>query len=205
MVVGLIKDIPRFLIGLFSVAISLLLLLQQNTFSLVVILASYLIIVCIFDTLTSKIPNYCSCSLVVGALIYNSWLSGLPGLGLTFLGFVVGLGLLLIPYLLGGIGGGDVKALAAMGALLGPMTIVQVFFYIALFGGLFSMLHFVFSRNFLDQMNRIGRTVLVFAGTRDVQVLKPQGSDKLRFPYASAFAFGFFSYAQWGSIFSILA
>ena len=46
-------------------------------------------------------------------------LEGAAGLWTALLGLLAGFVLLLIPYLLGGMGAGDVKALAALGALLG--------------------------------------------------------------------------------------
>ena len=39
-------------------------------------------------------------------------------------------------FLLGGMGGGDVKLLAAFGALIGPGQTLQAIFWIALLGGL---------------------------------------------------------------------
>ncbi len=56
-------------------------------------------------------------------------------LGMGFaLGFAVGLGL----YALGGLAGGDVKLLAAMGAVLGWRAEWGALFYIAVIGGLFA-------------------------------------------------------------------
>ena len=54
------------------------------------------------------------------------------GLGLGFF--------LLFPvYLMGGMGAGDVKALAALGAWLGPGLTLTLFFYMALAGGLMAI------------------------------------------------------------------
>jgi len=49
-------------------------------------------------------------------LAENGWMGGLYALG----GAVVGFAVFLIFYLLGGMGGGDVKLMAGFGALLGP-------------------------------------------------------------------------------------
>ncbi|MBW1992755.1 MAG: prepilin peptidase, partial [Deltaproteobacteria bacterium] len=51
----------------------------------------------------------------------------------------LGFALLIVPYLLGGMGAGDVKALAALGAWLGPWQTFILFFYMALAGGLISL------------------------------------------------------------------
>ncbi|MBW2186737.1 MAG: prepilin peptidase [Deltaproteobacteria bacterium] len=47
-------------------------------------------------------------------------MAGFSGFTTSVAGLVTGLLLLIIPYLMGGMGAGDVKALAALGALLGP-------------------------------------------------------------------------------------
>lgn len=200
----LIIHFPKCLIGSCAAAISLVILSTIAHDFLVFAASAYLLVIVAIDLRCSKIPNWCNGTLLVVALGYHGWVFGLPGLGTAVLGFLVGLALLLIPYLMGGMGGGDVKALAALGALLGPVTILHVFVYIALFGGLFSILHYLFSRNFLENAAGAGRALMAFAGTRDVEVLRPATTEKLRFPYASAIAFGFYSYVQWGDIFTLL-
>jgi len=59
-------------------------------------------------------------------------ISGLEGAALGFL-------FLLLPYLLGGIGAGDVKLLAVYGALLGPHLIITAFLYGAILGGVIAL------------------------------------------------------------------
>jgi len=56
-----------------------------------------------------------------------------PIIGLE--GAVLGFLFLLLPYLYGGIGAGDVKLLAVYGALLGSNLIITAFFYGAILGG----------------------------------------------------------------------
>lgn len=198
------QDIPRYLIGLSAMAVSLLLTFEQPFSPLVLIAALYLLAICAIDTLYSKIPNLCNLTLLLAGLIYNLYLSGLPGLWQSLLGFLVGLSLLLIPYLLGGFGGGDVKALAALGALLGPEKIFQVFLYVGLAGGVFAILHYLFQRSLWQKIAGAGRAFLAFAGTHDVGCIRPETSEKLRFPFAAAIAFGFFCYVTYGEIFQRL-
>ncbi|WP_429886077.1 prepilin peptidase [Geoalkalibacter halelectricus] len=198
------QNAPRYFFGLGAGAISLVLAMYSFHTPLLFIAACYLAIICVVDTLFAKVPNLCNLGLLIVGVVFNVWVAGAAGAAHAFLGLLVGFSLLLLPYLMGGMGGGDVKALAALGALLGPVTILQVFVYIALFGGLFSILHYLFASDLLNKIVGAGRALLAFAGTRDAQTLRPEVTEKLRFPYASAIAFGFFSYVQWGSIFSLL-
>ncbi len=72
------------------------------------------------DLRASRIPNWLTFSAMGFALVVHACLGGLQGaiFGLTGLG--AGLGLFLILYLSGSIGAGDVKLMAAVGALVGP-------------------------------------------------------------------------------------
>jgi DHA1 family bicyclomycin/chloramphenicol resistance-like MFS transporter len=56
-----------------------------------------------------------------------------------FIGMALGFGLLLLPYLLGGMGAGDVKALAALGAWLGFWGTLFLFCYMAIAGGILAV------------------------------------------------------------------
>lgn len=56
------------------------------------------------------------------------------------LGFGAGLGLGLILFCLGGLGGGDVKLLAALGAAVGLQSLWSLLFYVALAGGVLAVI-----------------------------------------------------------------
>src|SRR4029079_12666372 len=65
-------------------------------------------------------------------LVAHAWLSGLHGATFSLAGLGTGLGIFLILYVTGSIGAGDVKLMAAVGALVGP--------YGALISGLLAIL-----------------------------------------------------------------
>ena len=48
--------------------------------------------------------------------------------------FLAGLGLLIVPFALGALGGGNLKLLAAVGAWVGPLAVFQVFLVEAVLG-----------------------------------------------------------------------
>lgn len=91
------------------------------------------------DLRTYRIPNYLTLSTALLGLVYQAAAHGWAGLGDGLLGLILGLFLLLPPYLMGGIGAGDVKALAALGTWLGPGLTLMLFFYMALAGGLLAL------------------------------------------------------------------
>jgi len=66
-------------------------------------------------------------------LAYHTFVPHGMGPLMSLAGFAVGFGLLLLPWLLGGGGMGDVKLLAALGAWLGPMMMLVAFALSAVF------------------------------------------------------------------------
>lgn len=91
------------------------------------------------DLRTRKIPNYLTLGAALAGLLYNLAVSGLSGLMSGILGLFLGFGFLILPYILGGMGAGDVKALAALGAWLGPFGTLCLFCYMAIAGGVMSL------------------------------------------------------------------
>ncbi|MCA9179240.1 MAG: prepilin peptidase [Planctomycetales bacterium] len=75
-----------------------------------------LIVAAVIDGLQLKVPNWITFPLVLSGWAFSVWAFGLPGLGWSLVGTVVGLALLLPLYAIGGMGAGDVKLLAGVGA-----------------------------------------------------------------------------------------
>ena len=86
------------------------------------------------------------------ALFITIYTSGFEGFLFSGKGFLVGLGLLMIPYLLGGMGAGDVKLMAAIGALMGTSFVFYSFIYTALIGGLIALLLIFKKRGFMNSI-----------------------------------------------------
>ena len=89
----------------------------------------YTALAAIIDFRFRRIPNYLTVPAAVLGLLFHA-LCELP-LGITIVdslaGFAIGFCLLLLPWLLGGGGMGDVKLLAALGAWLGPKMLLIAF------------------------------------------------------------------------------
>lgn len=91
------------------------------------------------DVKTRRIPNYLTLGTALAGLGFQAGLHGWSGLGSGLLGMALGFAFLIAFYVMGGMGAGDVKALAALGAWLGPAKTLELFIYMALFGGLLSI------------------------------------------------------------------
>jgi prepilin peptidase CpaA len=98
--------------------------------SLVVALAG-----CVVDIRSRRIPNVLTFGAAAGGMGFALAKGGLVGLAWSAAGWGVGAGLLLPLFALRGIGGGDVKLLAALGAWLGPGPTVWLAIWSAVAGG----------------------------------------------------------------------
>jgi len=97
------------------------------------------VVMAVGDWRSRRIPNYLTFGGALAGMVFQTAVFGWEGLGQAISGMSLGLGLLLLPYILGGMGAGDVKALAALGAWLGPKGIFSVFCYMGIIGGIMSL------------------------------------------------------------------
>ncbi|MDY6852025.1 MAG: A24 family peptidase [Thermodesulfobacteriota bacterium] len=92
------------------------------------------------DIKRQRIPNPLTISAALAGLCFQCYEAGLAEGGCFALqGLALGVSLLFIPFLLGGMGGGDVKLLGALGAWLGPADVAAVFFYTAVAGSVWAL------------------------------------------------------------------
>ena len=91
------------------------------------------------DLRNGRIPNYLTLGAALAGLAYQFGCHGAAGLMDGFLGILLGFALLILPYIWGGMGAGDVKALASLGAWLGLQATFYLFCYMALAGGLLAL------------------------------------------------------------------
>ena len=95
---------------------------------------------CVTDLRTRRIPNPITLGGAVLAAAYALMFDGVGGLAFSAFGWVVGLVVFLPFFLLGGLGAGDVKLVACLGAWLGPTTALWTGLYAALAGGIMAIL-----------------------------------------------------------------
>lgn len=136
-----------------------------------------------------KIPNCLTGGAILAGLAAAAGSGGLPALAEGAAGLFVGTGLLLVPFLAGAVGGGDVKFLAAVGSLMGSAFVLTAGLYACVAGGAVALALLVRRRTALQVARRLWTFLLLLLCFRDPRVAfgdDPGG----RFPFAVALAAG---------------
>ena len=92
-------------------------------------------VACVTDVRSRRIPNRLTFAAAGAAVVYHALTGGVAGVTGATAGWVVGALLFLPFFALRGMGGGDVKLLAAIGAWLGPRDAMWLAVYSSLAGG----------------------------------------------------------------------
>lgn len=151
------------------------------------VLAAGLIVATVVDLRTRRIPNVLTGAMAGAGLALAAF--GVAGLsvGAAVLGCLVGLVLMLPGHALGATGAGDVKLMAAVGSLLGPLTVVNAVLFTAVAGGVLAVVVAI-------QRKRLGTTLAgtgrMIAAPADVKQEIASGVPASRFAYGPAIAAG---------------
>lgn len=98
------------------------------------------------DLTTRRVPNLLTFGAALMALLFHAVDGGLSGLGWACAGWIVGTAVFFPFFALGGMGAGDVKLVAALGAWLGPLGAVQIAIAAAIAGGVVAVIVMIRAR-----------------------------------------------------------
>ena len=91
------------------------------------------------DLRTRRIPNALTFGAAAAALVASAWSGGSASAAQSAQGWLLGLALWFPLFALGGMGAGDVKLLAAIGAWLGPPLVLFAALYSAVAGAILAL------------------------------------------------------------------
>jgi prepilin peptidase CpaA len=143
-------------------------------------------VACVTDLRARRIPNWLTFGSAALALGVHGALSGWAGAQHAGAGWIVGTLLFLPLFLLRGMGGGDVKLLAAFGAWLGPGEVLWLAAYTSMAGGVIGIA-VALSHGYFTTMFRNLRTLARFwwlAGPRPLPSLTLERGSGPRLAYA---------------------
>jgi prepilin peptidase CpaA len=161
------------------------------------VLCAILTLAAVIDLRSRRIPNILTFPAAILALSFSFVSHGWDGLLFSVGGIGTGIGLLLIPYLLGGMGAGDAKLMGVVGGFLGAKGAVSAFLLIAVVGGIYAIALRVTHRKALNGFfkNFYLNLLVCFATKSSSSVLIDNpNSTEPRLCYGLAIALGTFAY-----------
>ena len=139
------------------------------------------------DIRTRRIPNALTASMAgLGFAMALTKVSGISP-GAAALGFVFGLALMLPGHALGATGAGDVKLMAAVGALVGPALVLTAFLGTAVAGGVLAIAVAIKRGRLATTLAHTGKLMTAPSETKKTLESDSRGN---RFAYGPAIAIG---------------
>jgi prepilin peptidase CpaA len=141
---------------------------------------------CITDIRSRRVPNVLTFGSAIVAVLFHILDRQAGGFIHSVEGLFVGAAIFFVPFALGGLGGGDVKLLAALGAWVGPADAAWIALYAGVAGGVLALAVAVFT-GYLRQA--LANIWLLFshwraAGIRPLNEISLEGSAGPRLAYA---------------------
>jgi prepilin peptidase CpaA len=152
--------------------------------------AAFLFLAVEHDLHCRRIPNWLTFPTLAFALLHGAWLGGVDGSRVALLGAGAAFALLVLPYALGALGAGDVKAAMALGALFGAGDIAQIVVLAVGFGCVLALLRLLVRGGLAELGQRWLRCLVASLVSQRLVYLPPApGSAATRgIPFAVAIA-----------------
>jgi len=141
-----------------------------------------------------RIPNWLTYSGLLVALLVRLGLGGWTELRGGLLGMLFAGGIFFLLFLLGGMGGGDVKLMAAVGAWVGLAHVGILLIMSAIAGGLLAVGYVLVHKRMFESLRNVMELVRhhLTEGLAPHPTLNVQQAGTLRLPYGLAIAIGTF-------------
>ena len=161
-----------------------------------------LIVAAVIDGVKLKVPNWITFPMIISGWVYSATcVPGYPwweGLLYSLLGMMVGLALLLPAYAIGGMGAGDVKLLAGIGAWVWYKDTLYAFAISAIVGGLIAVLMVVLRRGWFKHQSQFWMICNEILTVKDPEKLAAIAAERkpsmMLLPYGIPIAIGTIAY-----------
>ena len=152
--------------------------MNVNEIFLFLFLTIILVIAAINDIRLRRIPNWLTYPAMIVAVVYHTGMKGLGGLLFSMEGLGVGIAIMLVIYLVGGTGAGDVKLMGAIGAFLGPKSVLSAFLFTSIVGGVYAIVLLVLNGYLRKTIKRYWLIIKSFFLTKNFLYIPPSEKEK---------------------------
>jgi prepilin peptidase CpaA len=160
-----------------------------------------LVVAAVIDGLQLKVPNWITFPMIISGWIYGAAFSpyaGWEGLMYSLVGTAVGLALLLPLYAIGGMGAGDVKLLAGVGAWVGGTVTLYAFAVSAVVGGIIAVIMVLSTRKWYKHKTQFWMICNEILTVKDPEKLAAIAAERkstmMLLPYGIPIAIGTIAY-----------
>jgi prepilin peptidase CpaA len=168
------------------------------------LISATLVVAALIDGYKLKVPNWLTFPFILSGWCYSGLVFGWEGLGWSLVGTAVGLGLLLPAYAIGGMGAGDVKLLAGVGAWVWGTVTFQAFCVSVIVGAVIAVGMIVWTRGIArhrDQFLLILTEILTIRDPNQLAAIAAQRKPSmLLLPYGIPIAIGTIAYFAWSGM-----
>lgn len=148
-----------------------------------------------FDFKTHKIPNLLTFPAMLAGVVHFTSTYGFNGLIFSSAGLATGIGLLILPWLMGGMGAGDAKLMGAVGACLGVERTVVAFLIVAAMGCIYGLVVVVVHRSrFKGYLQQLWLTAKMYLVTKKYVRVESPSENRPKVYYGIAIAAGTWLY-----------
>jgi prepilin peptidase CpaA len=163
-----------------------------------------LVVAAVWDGARLRVPNWLTFSLILSGWLYSTVAFGWAGLGWSMAGTLLGFGLLIPVYAVGGMGAGDVKLLAGVGAWVHATHTLKAFCAAGIVGGLLALI-LVFTRSrWRKHLAQLQCLIVEFWTVRDPEKLAAVAAERkgsmLLLPYGIPIMIGSILYFAWAGM-----
>ena len=142
------------------------------------------------DIKWKKIPNALTFPAMIIGLFAHGFMSGVSGFLYSIEGLFLGLALLIVFYVMGMMGAGDVKLMGAVGSILGPAGVFKAFLFTAIVGGIYAVIVLAYHGQLVGFMKRIALSLKLSLLTRGPTLLPNEDKASPILCYGIAIAIG---------------
>jgi prepilin peptidase CpaA len=166
-----------------------------------------LIVAAVIDGYQLKVPNWITFPMIASGWVWSTAFSpyaGWEGLFLSLVGTAVGLAVLLPPYAVGGMGAGDVKLMAGVGAWMWGTATLYAFAVSALVGGVIAVGMVLSQGAWAKHKNQFWSILNEIATVKDPEKLAEIAAERkprmFLLPYGIPIAIGSIAYFAWNGM-----